>query len=518
MNSALTNTVRVNGVEVPMAWVMRRRWSYAILIYGLLLLFSVIFMGPLLMGALSSLKVDSLESPPRVYFEELRPRNWAAAWSLGTKGSGNPWIGGIRPGSTIPFTASYVVPDTVLPKDQTPKPLSVTIPRLRPGAGAAALGNFDYASDYVQIQNLRVSTTEPIILKNNTAGTRVTYTWDITYPANAKNVDDPQKAAPELRRTPMTMEAERGYIFENATLDPSRRENPQAANEEVPFEYPKIQSYVNIAPGVLTYVFRNYFRVFEDTRSQATGSSLFLRWIGNSFLVVIIRTLVTLIIACLAGYAIARLEFGRHDIRDNRTAEQKYAQRKTSLARRILENNPITMKGLLFGLVLFVMTVPGQVTFISNYLILKNLGLLNSIWGLTLSGIVVAGQVFFMKQFFETLPKEIEEAAKIDGATPFQIFWRIILPLTTPALGALTILSAQGIWNEYFWALIVLQSPQDNFTLPIGLNSFNRIYGSAGDQGLILAGAIISAIPVIVLFAIFQRYFVASAATTGGKE
>ena len=103
---------------------------------------------------------------------------------------------------------------------------------------------------------------------------------------------------------------------------------------------------------------------------------------------------------------------------------------------------------------------------------------LNTVWGLTISGIVVAGQVFFMKQFFETLPKELEEAAKIDGATPFQTFMRVIVPVTGPALGALTITSAQGTWNEYFWALIVLQSPQDNFTLPIGLNSFNRLSGN----------------------------------------
>ena len=168
---------------------------------------------------------------------------------------------------------------------------------------------------------------------------------------------------------------------------------------------------------------------------------------------------------------------------------------------------------------LFVMTVPNQVLFISNYLVLRDLGLLNSFLGVWLVlPFIGAGQVFFMKQFFETLPKELEEAAKIDGATPFETFWKIILPLAAPALGALTILTAQGTWNQYFWALIVLTSPQDNFTLPIGLNSFNRIYGPAGDYGLILAGAIVSAVPVIVLFSVFQRYFVASAATSGGKE
>jgi multiple sugar transport system permease protein len=480
------DVAKVNGVEVPAAWVMRRRWSYAALVYTLLLFFAVIFMGPLLMAALSSLKVDSLESPPRIFFEELKFRNWSAAWNLGAQGNGNPWYGSIQPGASIPFYASYLAPEVTLKPGETPKPLAVTIPRLRPGAGAAALGNFDFASDYVQIQNLKMARTEPATMFDGKPATRVTYEWRIVYPEGSKNVDDPNKPAPVIKNPPMNIEAERGYIFETATLEPSRRENPQARTADFPYEYPKIQSYVNITPGIFTYVFRNYFRVFEDARSQTTGSSLFLRWIINSFVVVMLKTVMTIVIASLAGYAIARLNFPG--------------------------------KELLFVLVLFIMTIPGQVTFISNYLVLKNLGLLNTVWGLTISGIVVAGQVFFMKQFFETLPKELEEAAKIDGATPFQTFMRVIVPVTGPALGALTITSAQGTWNEYFWALIVLQSPQDNFTLPIGLNSFNRLYGNAGDQGLILAGAIVSAIPVIILFAIFQRYFVSNAASSGGKE
>jgi multiple sugar transport system permease protein len=482
---SVRNTARVGGVEVTQAWVNRRRVSFAILIYSLLIFFAVLFMGPLLMAALSSLKTDALETPPRILFEQLSPRNWGAAWTLGQQSSGNPWVGGARPGANMPFYATYLVPQNVL-NGETPKDLLVNIPRLRPGAGAAALGNFTYASDYVQVKDLKIASTEPAAMPDGKPATRVRYEWRLEYDANAKNVDDPSQPAPEVKLTPMTLEAERGYIFESATLSPSRLENPQASNAEVPYEYFKIQSYVNVSTGVLTYVFRNYFRIFEDARSQTTGRSLFLLWIFNSFIVVILKTIMTLFIASMAGYAIARLEFPG--------------------------------KGLLFVLTLFIMTVPGQVTFISNYLVLKELGLLNSVWGLTISGIVVAGQVFFMKQFFETLPKELEEAAKIDGATPFQTFWKVILPLTGPAMGALTITTAQGAWNEYFWALIVLQQPQDAFTLPIGLNSFNRLYGNAGDQGLILAGAIVSAIPVIILFAVFQRYFVSTGASSGGKE
>ena len=485
--SAIVRNVQVGGKEVTPAWVMRRRWSYAGLIYATLIFFAIFFMGPLLMAALSSLKVDPLEYPPRINFEEMRPRNWAAAWSLGTQGSGNPWTGGLEPGKSINFTAEYLVPAVTLAAGATPAPLSVIVLRLRPGAGALALGDFVYAADYATVTNLKVSSVTNAQMFNGDPAQRVRYEWRIAYPKDAKNINDPAKPAPVIARVPMTLEAPSGYVFASSTLDPSRREIPQAATSDFPYPYAKIQSFINVAPGMATYVFRNYFRIFEEARSQTTGRPLFLQWMLNSALLVIINTLGTLVFASMAGYAMARLDY--------------------------------RFKGALFLLVLFVMTVPNQVLFISNYLVLRDLGLLNNIIGVWLVlPFVAAGQVFFMKQFFETLPKELEEAAKIDGATPFQTFYKVILPLTTPALGALTILTAQGTWNQYFWALIVLTSPQDNFTLPIGLNSFNRIYGPAGDYGLILAGAIVSAIPVIVLFSVFQRYFVASAATSGGKE
>ncbi len=485
--SAIVRNVSVGGKEVTPAWVMRRRWSYAGLIYATLIFFAIFFMGPLLMAALSSLKVDPLEYPPRINFEELRPRNWAAAWSLGTQGSGNPWTGGLEPGKSVNFTAEYLVPAITLAVGTTPAPLSVIVPRLRPGAGALALGDFVYAADYATVTDLKIASVTATQMPDGEPAQRVRYEWQIAYPKDAKNIDDAAKPAPLVARVPMTLEAPSGYVFASSTLDPSRREIPQAATSDFPYPYAKIQSFINVAPGMATYVFRNYFRIFEEARSQTTGRPFFLQWMLNSALLVIINTLGTLVFASMAGYAMARLDY--------------------------------RFKGALFLLVLFVMTVPNQVLFISNYLVLRDLGLLNNIIGVWLVlPFVAAGQVFFMKQFFETLPKELEEAAKIDGATPFQTFYKVILPLATPALGALTILTAQGTWNQYFWALIVLTSPQDNFTLPIGLNSFNRIYGPAGDYGLILAGAIVSAIPVIVLFSVFQRYFVASAATSGGKE
>ena len=172
--------------------------------------------------------------------------------------------------------------------------------------------------------------------------------------------------------------------------------------------------------------------------------------------------------------------------------------------------------------------IPAQVTFISNYLVLRDgvFGLsrifgvntlLNSYSGLIVSGLVSASSVFIMKQFFEGLSSSLEEAARIDGASTYQILFRIFLPLAKPALGALTILTFQGVWNEFFWPLVVLTSPQDRFTLTIGLLSFRRMYGVAFDWGPILAGSVISALPLVVLFVVFQRYFVEGISFTGVK-
>ena len=173
--------------------------------------------------------------------------------------------------------------------------------------------------------------------------------------------------------------------------------------------------------------------------------------------------------------------------------------------------------------------IPGQVNFISNYLVLRDgifgfsrlwgqATLLNSLSGVILSGLVSAGAVFIMKQFFETIPREVEEAAMIDGTTQWERFFRVVMPMARPALGALTILTFQGAWNDFFWPLVVLTTPEDIKTLPIGLLSFRNIYGNTGDWGLILAGAVMSAVPIIILFVVFQKYFLEGVSYGGGKE
>jgi multiple sugar transport system permease protein len=478
--------------KVDPRWLTQRRWARAAWIYFLLIIFSLVFIGPLLMGTISSLKTNPDEYPPRLYFEQLKPANWASAYGLGVAGGGDGFLGGFRPGAQVKFEVSYLVPDGT--KILVPE---VSIPKRRAGAGAGAFSNTDYAADYAKLAPLEQTALVPAAMPDGKPGQRVTYQVTIDYPKEAKNISDPSKPAPFMDRVPLDINSSIDHVYASATLDPTRLERIFAPIASRPYPYPRVQSYDNLAPGVIGYVFRNYVRVFKETRSITTGQSLFFNWVTNSFLLVILRIISTVILASMAGYAMARLNF--------------------------------PFKNAFFVFVIFTMTVPGQVTFISNYLVLKDGiwglsrlwgqgSLLNSIVGLWMIGLVGAGSVFLMKQFFETLPKELEESAKIDGATTTQTFWRVIMPLAGPALGALIITTAQGAWNEYFWALVVLANPQDNYTLPIGLNSFNRFYGSTGDYGLILAGAVFSAIPVIVLFIVFQRYFVEGVAFTGGKE
>ena len=181
----------------------------------------------------------------------------------------------------------------------------------------------------------------------------------------------------------------------------------------------------------------------------------------------------------LAGYALARLRFpGRRAI---------------------------------FGAVLAVMAVPGVVLLIPKFLVLKQLGLYNTYPALILPLLVDAAGVFIMKQFFESVPVSVEEAARIDGAGVFRTFWSVVLPMARPALITLTILSFQGSWNEFPHTLVAVQDPA-LFTLPRGLADLVSGSLGAGTQyPLKLGAALLATIPVAVIFVIFQRYFVRDA-------
>jgi len=209
---------------------------------------------------------------------------------------------------------------------------------------------------------------------------------------------------------------------------------------------------------------------------------LFLRWLGNSVVIAIGVTGLNLLLNSLAGYALARLQFWG--------------------------------KQFWFLLILAILAVPAQVTLIPTFLILKNLGWLNSYQGMIVPAMVNATFIFMMRQFFLNFPKELEEAAALDGLTPLQIFWYVVLPLAKPALAAQAILVFMGSWNNFLLPVVILFDPE-MYTLPLGLNTFKGQYISYWNY--IMAASMVFTLPVLAIYAFFNRYFIQSVTFTGRK-
>jgi len=233
------------------------------------------------------------------------------------------------------------------------------------------------------------------------------------------------------------------------------------------------QNPLSLLPQV--WSFAAYERLFTDVPM--------LRWAGNSALITVIVTLGRVFFDSLAGYALSRLDFpGR---------------------------------GVIFAGFLAVLAVPNVVLLIPRFLILKELGLYNSYAGMVIPLLIDAAGIFIMKQFFESIPVSVEEAARIDGAGIFRTFWTIVLPMARPALVTLFILSFQGSWNEFAHFVISRQDPDLN-TLTTGVASLvSGQLGEGNQYPLRLAAAVLMSIPVAVLFFMFQRRIMN---TTGGAE
>ncbi|MCY7323479.1 MAG: carbohydrate ABC transporter permease [Phormidesmis sp. CAN_BIN36] len=210
---------------------------------------------------------------------------------------------------------------------------------------------------------------------------------------------------------------------------------------------------------------------------------LFGRWLINSVIIAVTVTLFNLLFNSMAGYALARIKFP-----GNR---------------------------LLFLLILAVLVVPGQITLLPKFLILKSLGWLNSYQGLVVPTIVNATFIFMMRQFFLNFPKELEEAAALDGLNRFEIFFQVVMPLAKPALAAQTIFIFMGSWNEFLLPLVVMSNPE-MFTLPLGLNAFKGQYITYWNY--IMAASMIFTLPALAIYAFFNRYFIQGVTFTGGKS
>ncbi|MFL6129860.1 MAG: carbohydrate ABC transporter permease [Mycobacteriales bacterium] len=207
-----------------------------------------------------------------------------------------------------------------------------------------------------------------------------------------------------------------------------------------------------------------------------------LRWFLNSLLASTAQALLVVATAALAAYALARMNFRG--------------------------------KRLIFGTIVATLFVPAVILIIPNYIIVSKFAWLDSLTAVIVPGAASAFGVFFLRQFFTSLPVELEEAAYVDGAGPFRIFWSVVLPLSRPALATLALLAFLTNWNDFLWPLYVLFSAGKQ-TLPAGLATLQN--ANAVRYDLLMAGAMIAAVPVLLLYLVAQRFVIEGVSRTGLK-
>ncbi len=218
----------------------------------------------------------------------------------------------------------------------------------------------------------------------------------------------------------------------------------------------------------------NYTYVLEDGR--------FYKWFVNSLIIATITTISAVIFDSLVGYTLCKFRFrGRM---------------------------------IVFIAILSTLMIPTEMLIIPWYLMARDFGWLNSYWGIMFPGVMTAFGTFLMKQFFESVPDDFLEAARIDGLNEFQIWWSVAMPLVTPAISALAIFIFLGNWTAFIWPLIVTNSP-DLYTLPVGLTTFS--VEQSVEWELIMTGAALATIPTLIVFLVFQRYIIRGVVMAGLK-
>lgn len=220
--------------------------------------------------------------------------------------------------------------------------------------------------------------------------------------------------------------------------------------------------------------FSNYTEVLRDAP--------FARWFLNTLIVTVASVIGNLLFCSLAGYAFARIKFFGREV--------------------------------IFILVLATLMIPFQVVIIPTFLIIRHLGLIDTLGALILPNLAGAFGIFLLRQFFRTLPVELEEAARIDGASRLGVLFKIVLPLSGPALATLAVITFMWTWNDFLWPLITIYNP-NNMTLQLGLANFQGAHQST--TNLLMAANVMSVLPVLLLFFLAQRYFVRGIATSGLK-
>ena len=202
------------------------------------------------------------------------------------------------------------------------------------------------------------------------------------------------------------------------------------------------------------------------------NNKFYSNWMTNSLIVGLAVTVWHIFFDTLAGYAFAKKKF--------------------------------PFRNLFFWLIVSTLMIPIHVTFIPLYIIIRQFGLIDSLWALILPGTANAFGIFLMRQYIQTLPSELEDAARIDGCNEIGVFWNVILPLSTPAIAALAIFTFVRSWNDFLWPVIALNKPQ-NYTLTVGVANMQGEFLT--DWGIIFSGAALAALPMVIFFLIFQKYF-----------
>jgi multiple sugar transport system permease protein len=220
---------------------------------------------------------------------------------------------------------------------------------------------------------------------------------------------------------------------------------------------------------------------FDAILNRSEQTPVF-RWFVNSMIAAVGQALLVVATASLAAYALARMEFRG--------------------------------KRIMTAMILSTLFIPAIIFLMPTYLILDKLRWLDSLLAVTIPGAAGAIGVFLLRQFFISLPKELEEAAVLDAASPFKIFWRVILPLSKPALATLFLLAFLTNWNDFLLPLFVLFSPE-SLTLPPGLGLLQGAYTTSYE--IIMAGAVVATVPALVLFILAQRFIIEGVSSTGIK-
>ncbi|WP_071673217.1 carbohydrate ABC transporter permease [Nioella nitratireducens] len=224
----------------------------------------------------------------------------------------------------------------------------------------------------------------------------------------------------------------------------------------------------------LSLAVENYTGLFERFN--------FLRFLWNSTFITVMATVIMLLVNSMAAFALSKY---------------KFRGRMTVLA-----------------IVIGTLMIPQTVVLVPLFLITQQLGMLNSLWGVIIPGAATPTGVFLLRQYMITIPDEILDAARMDKASEWKIFWRIILPLSAPAIAVLAILAIMWRWNDFLWPLIVL-SQTENFTLQLALNSFQGELNT--EWSSLLAMTVLTLLPIALVFMFLQKYIATGIASTGGK-